>query len=56
MRRAAVYDPDRDVLTMVGPGDSVAGREVQSVDAAGMTLRDPAGVRTLLLTTPGRDR
>ncbi len=50
-RRAVLYDPDQDRVFIVASGESIAGREVDSITEASVLLRDRSGVRTLALTT-----
>ncbi len=49
--RAAVYDPETDRLTVVGPGDTIAGRKVERVGGSEVALRDGVLSRTLALRT-----
>jgi hypothetical protein len=51
--RAALYDPDADKLTVVGPGDSISGRTVERIGAADLALKDQGLVRTLSLRMDG---
>ena len=51
--RAALYDPDADKLVVVGPGDIIAGRTIERVGAADLSLRDNGLSRTLSLRTDG---
>lgn len=46
---AVLYDPETDRLHVVGAGESVGGRSVDSVEAGAIALRDGSGVRTLAL-------
>ena len=51
--RAALYDPDADALTVVGAGDTIAGRTVERIGAADLSLKDHGLTRTLSLRTDG---
>lgn len=48
-RRAVLYDPDQDRVFIVASGDSVAGRDVESITEDTVHLRDRSGVRMLAL-------
>jgi hypothetical protein len=47
--KAVLYDPDADTLTVVGAGDTIAGRTIERVGSAELTLRDGGRSRTLSL-------
>jgi hypothetical protein len=51
--RAALYDPDTDKLTIVGTGDSIAGRTIERIGAADLSLKVGGLTRTLSLRTEG---
>jgi len=51
--KAALYDPDADTLTVVGPGDTIAGRTIERVTASDVSLIDNGRSRTLSLRTEG---
>lgn len=47
--RAALYDPDADLLKVVGRGDSVAGRRIERVGQSDVVVLDGSLERTLAL-------
>jgi hypothetical protein len=47
--RASLYDPDSDKVLEVGPGETIAGRTVESVTAAEVKIKDGGLTRTLSL-------
>ena len=51
--KAAVYDPDADRILVVAVGDSIAGRTVEQVRSADVTVRDGTRSRLLSLRTDG---
>jgi hypothetical protein len=51
--RAALYDPEADTLTVVGRGDTIAGRTIERIGAADLDLSDRGLKRTLSLRTDG---
>jgi hypothetical protein len=49
--KAMLYDPDSDKILLAGNGDTVVGKKVEKVTAAGVQIRDGTGLRTLALRT-----
>jgi len=47
--RAAIYDPDADTTVFASVGDTIAGRQVTSIDGAGVTLSRGALTQSLIL-------